>query len=80
MIGRAGNLDQTRPLIQELGRIADAYDLSRAQVALNWLIDYGDTVVAILGASKPKQATQSAAAQTFWLTDTELGRLDDLSR
>nr|MDT0659777.1 aldo/keto reductase [Micromonospora sp. DSM 115978] len=81
MFGRAGNLDRTRPLIQELGRIADAYGVSRAQVALNWLITfYGDTVVAIPGASKPRQATEAAGAQAFRLTGSELSRLDELSR
>lgn len=81
MFGRTSNLDRTRPLIQELGRIAHAYGVSRAQVALNWLINfYGDTVVAIPGASKTAQAVEAAGAQTFRLTDKELNRLDELSR
>lgn len=79
--GRDRDLDRTRPLIQELGRIADAYGASRAQVALNWLINfYGDTVVAIPGASKPRQAVESAGAQAFRLTEKELRRLEELSR
>ncbi|WP_416981024.1 aldo/keto reductase [Streptomyces sp. T028] len=81
MFGRARDLDRTRPLIHELGRIADAYGLSRAQVALNWLINfYGDTVVAIPGASRAKQAEENAGAQAFRLTEKELGRLEELSR
>lgn len=81
MFGRARDLDRTRPLIRELGRIADAYGVSRAQVALNWVINfYGDTVVAIPGASKAKQAEESADAQAFRLTEKELGRLQELSR
>jgi aryl-alcohol dehydrogenase-like predicted oxidoreductase len=79
--GRASSLERTRPLIQELGRIAEAYGVSRAQVALNWLIHfYGDTVVAIPGASKVEQAVEMAGAQTFRLTHKELNRLDELSR
>ena len=50
-------------------------------MALNWLINfYGDTVVAIPGASKPKQAEENAGAQAFRLTEKELGGLEELSR
>lgn len=81
MFGRARNLDRTRPLIHELGRIANAYGVSRAQVALNWVINfYGDTVVAIPGASTAKQAEESASAQALRLTEKEIGRLEELSR
>jgi aryl-alcohol dehydrogenase-like predicted oxidoreductase len=74
-------LDTARPLIDELSKIADAYGVSRAQVALNWVTHfYGDTVVAIPGASKPRQAQESADALAFRLTDKELARLDELSR
>ena len=77
----AVSLAKTRPLIDELGRIAAAYSVSRAQVALNWLISfYGETVVAIPGASRLEQAVESAAAMSFRLTDPELARLDELSR
>ncbi|MFF0156909.1 aldo/keto reductase [Streptomyces sp. NPDC005263] len=80
MFGRARDLDRSRPLMREMGAIADAYGVSRAQVALNWLIHfYGDTVVAIPGASKQQQAEEIAGAQTFRLTETELGRLGELS-
>jgi hypothetical protein len=49
--------------------------------ALNWVTHfYGDTVVAIPGASKPQQAQDSADALGFRLTDKELTRLDKLSR
>jgi aryl-alcohol dehydrogenase-like predicted oxidoreductase len=74
-------LAKTRPLIDELSKIAGAYGVSRAQVALNWVTHfYGDTVVAIPGASKPQQAQESADALAFRLTDKELTRLDELSR
>jgi aryl-alcohol dehydrogenase-like predicted oxidoreductase len=74
-------LAKTRPLIDELGKIADSYGVSRPQVALNWVTHfYGDTVVAIPGASKPQQAQESADALGFRLTDKELTRLDVLSR
>ena len=81
MFGRAADLNKTQPLMEVLGKIANAYGVSRAQVALNWVISfYGDTVVAIPGASRSKQAEESATAQYFRLTEKELGRLGELSR
>jgi aryl-alcohol dehydrogenase-like predicted oxidoreductase len=40
----------------------------------------GEIVVTIPGASKAKQATESAGAIQFKLTDAELAHLDELSR
>lgn len=74
-------LARTAPLIGELRAIAHAHGATPAQVALGWLISYyGDTVVAIPGASKPRQAADAAAAMGLRLSGTELSRLDDLSR
>lgn len=74
-------LERTRPLIEELRAIARAYDATPGQVSLAWLVQfYGDTVVAIPGASKPSQAEESAGALNLRLTNKELTRLDDLSR
>jgi aryl-alcohol dehydrogenase-like predicted oxidoreductase len=76
----AKTIERTRPLINELRAIGDAYGVSMAQVALNWLATYyGDTVVAIPGASKPKQAKEIAEVLGFELTETERANLADLS-
>ena len=77
---RSRNLARTRPLIAELQTIAAAQDASAAQVALAWLIArYGQTVVAIPGASRPDQAAANAAAMNLTLTRSEMARLDDVS-
>ncbi|MEQ7124437.1 aldo/keto reductase [Actinopolymorpha sp. B11F2] len=74
-------LARTAPLIEELRAIGKAHGASAGQVALSWLITfYGDTVVAIPGASKPHHATESAGAMDIRLTPTELERLDVVSR
>jgi aryl-alcohol dehydrogenase-like predicted oxidoreductase len=74
-------LARTAPLINELRAIADSYGVTVSQVALNWLITfYGEIVLAIPGASKARQAAESAAAMDFRLTRKELDRLDQLSR
>ena len=75
------SIARTAPLIKELTAVGKAYGVSAAQVALNWLITfYGETVIAIPGATKPAQAEQSAAAMQFRLTSAELSRLDEVSR
>jgi aryl-alcohol dehydrogenase-like predicted oxidoreductase len=64
-----------------LGKIAESYDATSAQVALNWLVNFhGDIVVAIPGASKVSQAEESAGAMNFKLSDDEMAQLDELSR
>lgn len=83
MMGRYLNpkgLARTAPLIDELRVLGKAYGVSVSQVALNWLVTYyGDTVVAIPGASKPRQAEESAAVLDFALTERERRRLAELS-
>lgn len=74
-------LETSRPLVNALEDIAQKYQATAAQVALNWVIHFnGDTVVTIPGATKPSQAAESAAAMKFRLTDEELNRLDEQSR
>ena len=75
------NLERTRPLISAMEEIASRYQASIAQVALNWLIHFnGEIVVTIPGATKVRQAEESAGAMKFKLSDDELVRLDELSR
>jgi aryl-alcohol dehydrogenase-like predicted oxidoreductase len=74
-------LARTRPLVDELQRIAAARAATPSQVALNWLLHFhGETVVAIPGASRPHHAEEAAGAMRFRLTDEEMSRLDGLSR
>jgi aryl-alcohol dehydrogenase-like predicted oxidoreductase len=75
------NLERSRPLVEILEMIAASHNVTAAQVALNWLIHFqGETVVAIPGASKVKQAANSAGAMQFRLTQAEMGLLDARSR
>jgi aryl-alcohol dehydrogenase-like predicted oxidoreductase len=74
-------LERTRPVIDELRAVARAYDVTPGQVALSWLVNfYGETVLAIPGASKPRQAKENADVLELRLTDRELTRLDEVSR
>jgi aryl-alcohol dehydrogenase-like predicted oxidoreductase len=74
-------LEASRPLVNALEEIGSQYNATPAQVALNWLIHFkGDTVVTIPGATKARQAEESAGAMKFRLSDDEMARLDELSR
>jgi aryl-alcohol dehydrogenase-like predicted oxidoreductase len=74
-------MEASRPLVAALEEIAQKYQATAAQVALNWLIYFnGEIVVTIPGATKAQQAAESAAAMNFRLSDEELARLDELSR
>jgi aryl-alcohol dehydrogenase-like predicted oxidoreductase len=74
-------IEASRPLIEVLGKIAEAHGATVSQVALSWLVNFsGDTVVAIPGASKPKHAEESAGAMKIALTSDEMERIDHVSR
>ena len=75
-----GNIHKSQPLMDELKSIAEKYQVTPAQVELNWVIHfYGETVVAIPGATSVKQAEQNAAVMKFTLSRDELTRLDRVS-
>jgi aryl-alcohol dehydrogenase-like predicted oxidoreductase len=73
-------LKRSAPLIAELRDVAAAHGATPGQVALAWLVTYyGDTVVAIPGASRPEHATEAAGAMDLQLTEAEMQRIDRLS-
>ena len=75
------NLERSRPLINAMDELAAKYGITIAQVALNWVINFnGETVVTIPGATKIRQAEESAGAMKFKLTKDEMARLDEVSR
>jgi aryl-alcohol dehydrogenase-like predicted oxidoreductase len=75
------NLKATQPLIDAMEEMAQKYNATVAQVALNWVINFhGDTIVTIPGATKVHQAQESAGAMQFRMTEDELARLDEVSK
>ena len=74
-------LRRSAPLVAELKKVAAAHGATASQVALSWLVSFwGDTVVAIPGASRPSQAAEAALAMRLELTRSELDSIDALSR
>ena len=76
-----GDVERSRKLVETMETIGAGYGATPAQVALNWVISFsGESVVTIPGATKVKQAVESAGAMQFRLTDAELSQLDALSK
>lgn len=78
---RPASLARSRPLIDELARIASSHRVTSAQVALAWTIQFhGPTIVAIPGATKERHVTDNVGAMRLQLTADELGSIEELSR
>ncbi|WP_320178506.1 aldo/keto reductase [Roseovarius pacificus] len=74
-------MEKSKPVVAALKSMAEKYEATPGQIALNWLIHFhGETVVAIPGAMKAHQAQQNTGAMAFKLNAEELARLDELSR
>lgn len=74
-------LESSRALIDMLEKIAEKHQVTPAQVALSWLVNYhGDTVVAIPGASKARHARESAGAMDLQLSDQEMTNIEEASQ
>ncbi|MGZ3688229.1 MAG: aldo/keto reductase [Bdellovibrionota bacterium] len=77
----AKGLARSRPLIEELKKIATAHGVTASQVALAWLVSFhGDTVVAIPGATKLRHVEENVGAMNLKLSSLELKRVDELSK
>jgi aryl-alcohol dehydrogenase-like predicted oxidoreductase len=74
------NFERSRPLINAMDEMAKKYGVTIAQVALNWVINYnGEIIVTIPGATKVRQAQESADAMKFRLSAEEMAWLGELS-
>lgn len=73
-------LEKSRPVVQALEKLAEKYNATPSQIALNWIINFfEDSVVAIPGATQLKQAEENAGSLKFKLTRDELEQLDEIS-
>ncbi|MBD1922302.1 aldo/keto reductase [Microcoleus sp. FACHB-831] len=72
-------LEKIAPVTSVLHELGEKYDKTPAQVALNWLIAQGG-VVPIPGAKTAQQARQNAGALGWELAESEVARLEEVSR
>jgi len=77
---KAAGLEKSRPVVALLKELAIKYNVTAAQVALNWIIQYnGDMVVAIPGATKETHVKENLGALTFMISDEDMISLDKVS-
>jgi aryl-alcohol dehydrogenase-like predicted oxidoreductase len=70
--------DDVLERVQKLRPIADGLGISMAQLALAWVLREPNVAAAIVGASRPQQVEDNAAASDVTLDDETLRALDEL--
>lgn len=63
--------------VQRLAPIAAEIDLTMSQLAVAWVLQNPNVAAAIIGASKPKQITENAAATGVVLPPEVMHRIDE---
>jgi aryl-alcohol dehydrogenase-like predicted oxidoreductase len=69
--------DETLHAVQRLRPIADGLGLTMAQLALAWVLREPNVACAIIGASRPEQVEENAAASGIELDEATLQAIDD---
>ena len=64
--------------VQELRPIADELGITMAQLALAWVLREPNVASAIIGATRPEQVSDNAAASGVVLPPDVLARIDEL--
>jgi aryl-alcohol dehydrogenase-like predicted oxidoreductase len=70
--------DELLRRVQELRPVADGLGISMAQLALAWVLREPNVASAIIGASRPKQVEENAAASGMELDEATLERIDEI--
>jgi aryl-alcohol dehydrogenase-like predicted oxidoreductase len=74
-----GNFDQNLRIVDEVQAVASERDVTRAQVALTWLLAQGDDIAPIPGTKRVTRVEENTAADTIDLSAEQLQRLNDLT-
>ncbi len=69
--------DDVLEAVQRLRPIADGLEITMAQLALAWVLREPNLASAIVGASRPEQVEENAAASGIALDDATLRAIDD---
>jgi aryl-alcohol dehydrogenase-like predicted oxidoreductase len=70
--------DELLARVQQLAALAGELGISRAQLALAWVLRQPNVASAIIGASRPEQVEENAAASGIELDDATLARIDEI--
>ncbi|GAA2111450.1 aldo/keto reductase [Microlunatus panaciterrae] len=74
--GRSLYRDEDRRIVDEVAAVAEQRGVSRAQVALAWLLHNPVVDSPIVGATRPRHLDDAVAAVDLELTDEEIHRLE----
>jgi aryl-alcohol dehydrogenase-like predicted oxidoreductase len=69
--------DDVLEAVERLRPIADGLGITTAQLALAWVLREANVASAIVGASRPEQVEENAAASGIELDDATLAAIDD---
>jgi aryl-alcohol dehydrogenase-like predicted oxidoreductase len=69
--------DELLEAVQRLRPVADAAGVSMSQLALAWVLRQDNVSAAIVGATRPEQVHENAAAASVTLSDDTLAAIDD---
>ncbi len=73
------NFERNLALVREVGRLAEAKDVTPAQLALAWVLQAGEDVVSIPGTKSPKRLEENLAALEVELSADELAEIDRIA-
>src|SRR5690606_4378637 len=70
--------DDVLTAVQRLRPLAEALDLTMSQMAVAWVLQNDNVAAAIIGASRPEQVHENAAAAGVRLPAETLTAIDDV--
>jgi aryl-alcohol dehydrogenase-like predicted oxidoreductase len=70
------NLEANRRLAEKVQELAEAKEVTPAQLALAWVLAQGEDIVPIPGTKRRRYLEENAAAVEVELSDEELARID----
>ncbi|MFC1408093.1 aldo/keto reductase [Streptacidiphilus sp. N1-12] len=74
--GRTLYGENDRPIVDAVTRVAEARGVTRAQVALAWVLHNPVVTSPIVGATKPEHLEDAIAAESLTLTEDEVKQLE----
>jgi aryl-alcohol dehydrogenase-like predicted oxidoreductase len=69
--------DLDRPVVDRVGEVAQLRGVSRAQVALAWVLSKPVVTSPIIGATKPHHLEDAIAALSLKLSNDEIAKLEE---
>ena len=73
------NFQKNLDLVEAVKDLADAKEITPAQLALAWVLHQGDDIAPIPGTTRPEHLEDNAAAAGVDLSEDELAELDEIA-